>query len=222
MGTEAKNYWADPNLLEEVTKNLTNGLESKKTFAQVCEQSSVLISKSVQFLGIENIPKNEPLVIIKNHPCHFDFVLLHKIFDIRPDIRIPIKSSSLINSIPTENFIILRKTGSHANREDVLTMQDYLKSGGSVITTPWGALDHMAKDLTTKERSFENIMKFTTFNHGSILTLNINAEWNNTRNLPLKNAVVDIGTLINSELYSANSSIIRTIVSEMYQKHCAD
>lgn len=146
----------------------------------------------MEVIGIDNVPLNDPLVVIKDHPCHCDFLLLGSILTERPDIRFLAKDSPLTRALPSDSTVLLRKSQGHANHDDIKAMQQYLRDGGSLLATPWGAMNHQARESTSAERAASNVIRYAGFAKATVLPIEFEVEWTQRKQLPVAKARVVI------------------------------
>lgn len=219
-----REYKVDPKLLEAVSGTLAARLQGGASFTEACAQAAVLISPRIETTELENIPQSGPLIVVKNHPCHFDFTCLYELFRKRPDLKMPIKSSPLVDQIPTDRFIVLHKEGPHADREDIAKFQEHLKSGGSILVTPWGGLDFMVSPrYANMYRTTENVHTYIKYieaaSTGSttVVPVYLEVEWGE-QTLPLKSMSVSFQKPIQHEEPWSFSAGINTQIPQMYSR----
>lgn len=211
-------YWVDPASLHRVAGRLQDVVASSRSFAEVCQKMTPTIAEHIDVRGIENIPAQGPLVVIKNHPCHFDSLLLGQIFQERPDVRSLTKVSFLTDPLPDEYVVRLRKEGARANPDDARMLKAYLAAGGSLMAVPWGAMDYQAKEYAGFERTMQNVVRYASFHDAAVLPVTLFPQWGRIKQLPLKDMKVTIG----QPLYPTRNDVelLKTIeaVSEMYDQ----
>jgi len=211
-------YWVDPTDLENLGEAIRSEVAILTPFADICEKLTPRIAEASIVEGVDNIPVEEPLILVKNHPCHFDLLLLGQIFNIRPDVKILAKVSQATSALPTSNALFIRKNGPHGNPADIKAMQEHLEGNGSFLATPWGALDHQARQCATPERAVQNVIRYASFSGAAVLPVCIDSEWANSgaMRLPLQKAHVTI-----HEPIAAKSEEISRVVSAMYEQYVA-
>ena len=116
----------------------------------------------------------------------------------------------------------LRKNGIHAHPEDILKLQDYLHSGGSLSTTPWGAMDYQARIACTKERAIQNTLRYASFAKATILPVIMDVEWGDTPGkFPVDSVVATIQNPIMPIDGMLNQTLVTSVVSKMYDSYVA-
>jgi len=212
-------YWVEPGYLQNLADSLNRASAQVLPFAEVCETGKSYIADISEIEGIDNIPNDDPLVVIKNHPCHFDVLLLGEIFEHRPDVRTVTKASSLTAVLPESNTLLMRKNGPFAHEDDILTLVNHLRSGGSIMTVPWGSLDHQGRSYATAERAIQNALSYARFCGATVLPVCMEAEWNNTHSLPLRKVLTTIQEPIRLKAGGLDKDRISSVVSAMYERY---
>lgn len=215
--SKPKTYSVDPTYLEHIG-NILSRAAGQTAFAEICKDIIPLLAARHEISGLDNIPTEGSLVMVKNHPFHFDGLLMGALFAERPDVRLLAKSAPYTSALPSSNALILRKDSDKANPHDIAALQAYLKEGGSLLATPWGAMDHQARSHTTSERAAHNAAKYVTFNNAALLPVHIDVTWRETRSLPVRSASISVQEpIMAADKDAANK--IHAAVTSMYQAY---
>lgn len=211
-------YTVEPSYLEHVGNTLRRASESA-AFPEACEEVvTPLLAETHEITGLDNVPDEGPLIVIKNHPFHFDFLAMDALYSKRPDVRLLVKTASYSSAIPEDNALFLRKNGAKADPQDVAALQAYLRDGGSMVATPWGAMDHQANSYATLERAAQNAARYVTFGSATLLPVHVDATWGDTKGLPVQNVSVSIQEPIPATDADSAERIYAEI-SKMYQTY---
>ena len=210
-----RQYWVPPSTLLDIGEAIGQAFEETGNFAAVCHDLCPLIAQSKVVRGVENIPLEGPIVVVKNHPCHFDLLLLEELYRLRPEVRILLKRSGHTEHFPVELSVMLEKKGPKASPEDIKVLQSYLRSGGSLLATPWGSLDHQAKEYATPERAARNAVRYAQFAGARVLPIYITQGYNTTAtNLPLG----DVEVHYLPSLSPSDTVGIERVIADMYRR----
>jgi 1-acyl-sn-glycerol-3-phosphate acyltransferase len=216
------NYYIEPTTLEHVVDTFVADPDQlpPASFAERCRRVRPLLTQAVAVDGSANIPTQGPLVVIKSHPMHYDGLLLDAVFDAHPNLRMLAKPSSLMNQLPADNTLLMRKVGPHGNYDDIQKLQTHLGSGGSLLATPWGCLNHQARERVSSARAAQNVVRFASFAAATVLPVCIDVEYGNSQLMPAHRAIVTYGEpiipLVNGEL---DEAAITAAVINMYEHY---
>lgn len=216
-------YHIDPTYLASIVDEFVANSGQPETFAERCRKVAPRLAKTVYVRQLGDIPNDKPIVVAKNHPCHFDGLLLDTVFEKRPDIQLLAKPSPLTAPLPRENTLLLRKKGPHGYPDDIKKLQGHLRNGGSILATPWGALDHQARDNVSSERAAQNVVRYASFAGATVLPVHIEANWDSTDQaaLPLEAATITIQEPIPYTMSGPNIEAITTAITSMYDRYTA-
>ncbi len=89
-------------------------------------------------------------------------------------------------------LVVNRKDGKIVPR-DVERVKQHLSEGGSMIATPWGALDHEASRFASLDRAKQNACNYVQYAGATLLPVRINQARYVDRTLPVKKVVVEFG-----------------------------
>lgn len=206
-------YWIEPTILYNIGRTLTEAQAQEPSFADVCKRVLPMLAQSVEVEGVENIPSEGPVIVLKNHPSHFDGHMLKEIFARRPDIR-HVVGTLRFTEITSPNYLPIRRADRAQRAQDIQALRIHLAQGGSIISTPWGSLDHEAKNRATKQRAVQNALGYVAFSHGQIVPVYIDMAWDRPTTLPVKSARISI-----QEPIEPTESAITNVVSGMYEKY---
>jgi Acyltransferase len=212
-------YWTESKSLSGVAKALSEAVNSSTSFAEVCMKMAPHIAKDVEVSGIDNIPTQGPLIVIKNHPCHFDSLLLGGVFGRRSDVRSLTKVSFLTDPLPDDYVIRLRKEGARANPDDAYVLKTYLQAGGSLMAVPWGAMDHQAKGYANLDRTIQNVLRYASFSDATIVPVTIDSTWDGSKSLPLGKAIIQIGEPLRPSASAADLLHTTEVVADLYERY---
>jgi len=214
-----KPYWIEPDLLMRIGGAISEPLAEGKPFSVACKQAAAFITRSVEVEGIEHVPHKGPVIAVKSHPCHFDFLLAADVFAVREDMRWLAKVTPWTAGLPTTHVIPLRKTGTHAHPDDVTALQAYLREGGSMMATPWGSLDHEARAGVPVERAIQNTLRYLDFAQATLLPVTIDVIPGDAGLLPLESAHVTIHEPIEANGKGMHFAKIAAAVTDMYERY---
>lgn len=214
---DSKMYSVDPHYLEHIGARIRQ-FAGRTAFSVVCEAVTPLLTESHEISGTDNIPADGPLVVVKNHPFHFDALTLGVLFSERPDVRWLAKSAPHTLAAPEDSVLLLKKSDGKADARDIETLKTHLTEGGSLLATPWGAIDQDTGNCTSAERAAQNAVRYTSFGNATLLPIHIDVEWSETASLPVRNVSISIEKPIKSD---ANGSTIKIqeAITDMYETY---
>jgi 1-acyl-sn-glycerol-3-phosphate acyltransferase len=209
-------YFIDPAYVADISERLLGGLESGKSIEVVSRIVSPLLADEIQVDGIEQVPSEGPIVIIKNHPFHFDALTIGELFSKRPDVKWLMKATVNIPVAEYPNLLIIERKEGKIVRRDAERVKRHLSGGGSMIATPWGALDHEAYRYASIERANQNVCNYVRFAGATIIPVQINQERYPDATLPVRRVEVRFGTAIESKHGQPDEAAIGHAVEQIY------
>lgn len=217
QGVSHKGYWIEPNMMLGIMSAIAVDRVGGFSFAQACVHAAENVTDELVIQGVENIPARGSLLIVGNHPSHFDFIFgACAIGATRPDVKVVAKKSTpLIHPSLTDAFLFLDKDESSMRVKDIRNILTYLANGRSLAMVPWGSLDHRAYEHASIDRSINNILRLSEVSGATVLPLHIDVEWTEGGRRPLKKATVSIKDAI---MLNDKDGIAKAI-STMYAKY---
>lgn len=99
------------------------------------------MARRVQIEGAANVPREEPLLLVSNHPGLADAVALFSTIP-REDLRIIAAERPFLEALPnTSRRLITVPEGSSGRPAAVRAAARHLKSGGALLTFPGGRIE---------------------------------------------------------------------------------
>jgi len=213
-------YQVKPHVLHALGLIARIEADASSSYADLCMRIAPNVAKSYTVTGEEHIPSSGPLIVVRNHPCHFDSMLLGTVFAVRPDVRPLMKMSPYTEGLPSDKVVFLRKVGPHAMPEDVAAMQQYLRAGGSMLAVPWGSMDHQAQDYANPARAAKNALRYASFGQAAVLPVTIDVErFADGTSFPVEHAEVNIHPAIMPTAEGLDEAAITARVTEMYESY---
>jgi len=216
------NYYVKPTTLESVIDTFVADTDPLRpaSFGQRCRRVQPLLARTLIVHGAANIPAKGPVIVAKSHPMHYDGLLLDAVFDAQPELRMLAKPSALMDRMPADNILLMRKVGPHGNHDDIKKLQAHLGNGGSLLATPWGCLNHQAQGQVTAERAAQNVIRFAKFASATVLPVSIEVDYGDPDLLPARSAVVTYGEPI-EPLSTGNldEAAITAAITNMYKHY---
>lgn len=95
----------------------------------------------IDFFGVENVPREGPLLVVSNHPGTIDSVAIGSILP-RDDLNIIAQGFPLLQRLPSASrHLIFIDPQSTANISGIRSTIRHLQSGGSVLMFPSGRVE---------------------------------------------------------------------------------
>jgi Acyltransferase len=106
-----------------------------------CAGASAFLSRfvdNVRVSGLENVPKEGPLLVVSNHPAAYDVIILASILG-REDLKIISSNAPFITLLPSiiPHFIFI-SDNPHGRMATVRTALRHLLDGGALLIFPRG------------------------------------------------------------------------------------
>ena len=141
-------------LISPITRELSSRAIVRMAFRAVIFSSGVKVS----YIGLENIPKEEPCLYVANHNSFFDVILTYPKMPGRVGI---ISKKEFFKFYPLSIWMLFIKC-LFLDRKDIkqglktiLTAIDYIKEGISIFIFPEGTRSRTGQMLPFKEGSFK-------------------------------------------------------------------
>ena len=114
---------------------------SEQGFQTACDNLLSQFTDSLQVEGVENIPKDGPLLVACNHPGAFDSVVLASSVP-RTDVKGVVSGVPLLDQLPTVSpYLILAPADTHERMKTVRLMIRHLRGGGALLIFASGRVD---------------------------------------------------------------------------------
>lgn len=99
------------------------------------------MARRVEVVGLENLPRRGPMLIVSNHPGLADAVALFSSIP-RDDLRVVAAERPFLAALPnTSKHLITVSEDSRGRSAVVRSVARHLKSGGAVLTFPGGRIE---------------------------------------------------------------------------------
>ena len=99
------------------------------------------MARRVEVEGLENVPREGPLLLAANHPGLFDTVALFAAIP-RADLRVVAAKRPFLNALPNTSRYLLTVSAQPPGRFGLVrTATRHLRGGGAVLTFPRGKIE---------------------------------------------------------------------------------
>lgn len=143
-----------------------------------------LITTRYDIEGLENIPKDGPIILASNHPSHFDYFLALDALLRRPDMkmvaRVPTEKQESVRFPSRREFLMKdpnifpvhsEESGLYVE-ESLELLKEELRNGLSILLVPWGCMDHQVDSRKyPAKKAVLNIQTLSAMNKAAVITV---------------------------------------------------
>lgn len=112
---------------------------AKNSFYAAARRLLYRFARSVEVLGVENIPEQGPVLLLSNHPGAFDEVVIAALVK-RRDLRVFANDHPILTSFPhiSDHAVYSGLSDAHQRMAGLRTAVKFLRSGGIMLIYPAG------------------------------------------------------------------------------------
>ena len=146
--------WAPTHRFAQLAQRFDNRVSSMG-FTEACRWLLPRFVSGLSIQGLENVPKEGPLLITSNHPGTVDGLLISANIP-RPDLKIVASGFEFLRNLPaTARHLIYTSSDTHERMGVVRQAIQQLKQGGALLIFPSGRLDPDPDVMPDAEQAFK-------------------------------------------------------------------